>query len=152
MSGTAEDTSKLETFSSLVFNTALPLRVIAAAYLGSWIGARSSRYVLGIVVGCIALGYSADFFLSIAILINKDQYKQIFQDRMAFDVYISNLPAILIFMISGAPGFWYGQRQKPAYYLAFIMRMLPHETRQTIVEMAQDEAVLARPPAMQASS
>jgi hypothetical protein len=57
-----------------------------------------------------------------------------------------------IYLSSAALGFWYGQRQKPAYYLAFIMKILPHEIRQTIVGMAQDEATRARGPAMLTAS
>ena len=62
------------------------------------------------------------------------------------------LPDMVIYIISAALGFWYGQRQKPIYYLGFIMKILRPETRQTIVEMAQDEAKRARQPAVQAAS
>lgn len=59
--------------------------------------------------------------------------------------HIAFLPQIVIFVISAISGFWYGQRQKLAYYLTFIMRMLPQKLRQTIVEMARDEAKRASP-------
>jgi hypothetical protein len=151
MSQSEINISKPMAFTSLVVVTALPLRVIAAAYLGCWIGTRSRRYVLGIVIGCIVLGYSAGFLLSISTM-SSDLRKAIFNDNTALEQFISILPDIVIFIISGALGFWYGQRQKPAYYLAFIVRMLPQETRQAIVEMAQDEAKRAAALAMQASS
>jgi hypothetical protein len=151
MSQSEINISKPMAFTSLVVFTALPLRVIAAAYLGCWIGTRSRRYVLGIVIGCIVLGYSAGFLLSISTM-SSDLRKAIFNDNTALEQFISILPDIVIFIISGALGFWYGQRQKPAYYLAFIVRMLPQETRQAIVEMAQDEAKRAAALAMQASS
>ena len=80
------------------------------------------------------------------------EFKKLFEDSTLLAQYITILPQTVIFVISGALGFWYGQRQKLAYYLTFIMRMLPQELRQMIVEMAKDEAMRAHPPSMPAAS
>ena len=136
----------------LLVATAFPLRVIAAAYLGCWIGTRSRRYVFGVLIGSIVLGYSAAFLLS-TLMIGNDQFTKLLgEDLTILQRYTTILPDMVIFIIFGALGFWYGQRQKLVYYLAFIMRMLPQEIRQTIVEMARDEAVRAHPTAMQVRS
>ncbi|MGA7486801.1 MAG: hypothetical protein WBW74_07675 [Xanthobacteraceae bacterium] len=136
-------------FAYLIIFTALPLRIIAAAYIGCWIGTRSRRYVLAILIGAIALGSGATFLLSFLFLMNDDKFKVVAEGRAALAQFIQIVPDIAIYIISAALGFWYGQRQKPAYYLGFIMKILPQQTRQTIVEMAQDEALRARRPAPQ---
>src|SRR4051812_44552657 len=66
--------------------------------------------------------------------------------------YIEVLPDMAIFMLAGVLGCWYGQRQKPVYSLAFVMRMLPRKVGPLIVEMAGDEAMRAHPPAMTSPS
>jgi hypothetical protein len=130
----------------LVAFTASPLRVIAAAYIGRWIGIRSRRYALAIVISSIALGSIADF---VWLVLSNGVFKATSNDLAQF---LTFLPDIVLFIISGALGSWYGQRRKLAYYLAFILKILPQETRQTIFEMAQDEATRARRPAIQTSS
>jgi hypothetical protein len=135
---TSELSDSPPTFYFVVFGV-LPLRMIAAAYIGRWIGTRSRPYVLAIVIGAIVLG-----FIAISV-----------RDSNALsdtDMILSITFGQLFFIIPAALGFWFGQRQKPAYYLAFILNVLPEQTRQTIVEMAQDEAKRAHRPAIKASS
>jgi hypothetical protein len=130
-------------FVPLVIYTSLPLRIIAAAHLGSWIGTRSRRYVIGILIGGIVFGSHA-FLLWGQLMASGYDFNMLSEDR-TLSQHIAFLPHTVIFVISAIPGFWYGQRQKLAYYLTFIMRMLPQELRQTIVEMARDEAKRASP-------
>jgi hypothetical protein len=138
-------------FATLVILTTVPLRLIAAAYIGCWIGTRSRRYVLAIVIAAIALGYSAYILFSFLTMSPDDWVYKAISQRGALAHFITFLPDIVSYIISATLGFWYGQRQKPTYYLAFIMKILPQETRQTIVEMARDEAIRAGRPAMQAA-
>jgi Zn-dependent protease with chaperone function len=133
-------------FGSLVIATALPLRIIAAASIARWIGTRSRPYVLAIVIGAFVLGTGAHFLASLMTVT-----KQPFKDLTPLSRFITLWPDMIFYLVFGALGFWFGQRQKLAYYLAFILKVLPPETRQTIVEMAQDEAKRARRPATQAS-
>jgi hypothetical protein len=135
-------------FGPLVIFTSFPLRVIAAIYIGCWIGTRSRSYVLAIVACSIALGSGLAFLFSLVTL-SSDQVQAAFGEIGTLERFTTLLPDIVIYIISAALGFWYGQRQKPIYYLGFIMRVLRPETRQTIVEMAQDEAIRTRRPAMQ---
>jgi hypothetical protein len=128
------------------------LRVIAAIYIGCWIGTRSRSYVLAIVACSIALGTGLGFLFSLVTL-SSDQIKAFFGEELTtLERFTTLLPDMVIYIISAALGFWYGQRQKPIYYLGFIMKILRPETRQTIVEMVQDEAKRARQPAVQAAS
>ena len=60
--------SQRKLFAELIVFTAIPLRVIAAAYIGRWIGTCSRRYVLVIVIGAIALGSIAGFLVSLLML------------------------------------------------------------------------------------
>jgi hypothetical protein len=115
------------------------LRVIAAIYIGCWIGTRSRSYVLAIVACSIALGSGLAFLFSLVTL-SSDQIKEALGERDTLGQFTTLLPDIVIYIIFAALGFWYGQRQKAIYYLGFIMKVLRPETRQTIVEMVQDEA------------
>ena len=135
-------------FGPLVIFTSFPLRVIAAIYVGCWIGTRSRSYVLAIVACSIALGSGLGFLISL-VMLSSDQIKA---ELGTVERFITLLPDIGIYIISAALGFWYGQRQKSIYYLGFIKKILRPETRQTIVEMVQDEAKRARQPAVQAAS
>jgi len=139
-------------FGSLIIFTAFPLRVIAAIYIGCWIGTRSRSYVLAIVVCSIALGTGLGFLFSVVTL-SSDQIKELLGEELTtFGRFTTLLPDIVIYIIFAALGFWYGQRQKPIYYLGFIMKILRPDTRQTMVEMVQDEATRAHRPAVQAAS
>ena len=139
-------------FGPLVIFTSFPLRVIAAIYIGCWIGTRSRSCVLAVVACSIALGTGLGFLFSLVTL-SSDQVKAFFGEELTtLERFTTLLPDMVIYIISAALGFWYGQRQKPIYYLGFIMKILRPETRQTIVEMAQDEAKRARQPAVQAAS
>jgi hypothetical protein len=53
---------------------------------------------------------------------------------------VLGLPAP-IFMAVGALGVRSGRRQRLTRYLAFILNLLPEGTRQTVVEIAKDEAI-----------
>jgi len=126
-------------FAPLVVFTSFPLRVIAAIYIGCWIGTRSRSYVLAIVACSIALGSSLAFLYGL-VTMSSDEIKAAFGERGTLERFTMVLVDIVIFIISAAVGFWYGQRQKAIYYLGFIMKVLRPETRQTIIEMVQDEA------------
>jgi hypothetical protein len=135
-------------FAALVSYTVLPLRFIAAAYIGRWIGTRSHPYVLAIVVLALVLAAIAAFYAAALIPMSDE-------DRKALDIVISLkrlIPILIetgIYILFAALGFWFGQRQNLAFYMNFILRVLPQDTQQIIVEMAKDEAMRARRPATQ---
>jgi len=129
----------------IVFNS-MPLRVIAATYIGCWIGTRSRPYALIIVIGAILIGTILKFLVS-DLFLTEEQLKVIPKSATPLGLFIVNTaPDMLFYMICAALGFWYGQRRRLKYYLSFIMDMLPEETRQTIVEMAHDEATKTPAP------
>ena len=72
---------------------------------------------MAILIGAIALGSGATFLLSFLFLMNDDKFKVVAEGRAALAQFIQIVPDIAIYIISAALGFWYGQRQKPAYYL-----------------------------------
>jgi hypothetical protein len=82
-------------------------------------------------------------------MIGNDEFAKLSGENLTMaQRYIGVLGDMAIFMLAGALGCWYGQRQKPVYYLAFVMRMLPQKIGRIIVEMARDEARRARSPAV----
>jgi arginyl-tRNA--protein-N-Asp/Glu arginylyltransferase len=103
-----------------------------------------------IVFGAIALGSIANFVVS---FLNPDASKALYGDRSLLEqIAVALVPDTVLFLISAALGFWFGQRKKLAYQLAFIMKTVPEETSQLIVEMAQDEAMRASSRAVKPSS
>jgi hypothetical protein len=130
------------TFASLVGLTSIPLKIIAAAYIGRWIGIRSQRYGFAVAVGSIGLGCSVSFLAALLIL-GSDKLETML-GTTALSAFLFILPDFVIYVISGVLGVWRGQRQRLANHLAFIMKILPEETRQVIVEMVRDEAIRAR--------
>jgi hypothetical protein len=133
----------------MILTTEIPLRIVAIAYIGWWVGTRSRSYGLVIVVGSIALGAAASFLISNWFLGEK---VDALLEQTTWTRFLSLLPDVVIYMFFGALGFWRGQRQKIAYYLAFIMKVLPKETRQAIIEMAEEEATRVGRSSMMAAS
>ncbi|MBR0851576.1 hypothetical protein JQ543_27790 [Bradyrhizobium diazoefficiens] len=146
--GVVTDDSILSSNPLLPTLTAFPLRLVAAVYLGCWFGTRSRRYGFGILIGGFILGYSAAFLLSVWMIGNDGFTKLSGENLTTLQRYVELLPDMAIFVVAGVLGCWYGQRQKPAYHLAFVLRMLPQKVGQLIVEMARDEAMRARTSAV----
>jgi len=130
-------------FASLVGLTSIPLKIIAAAYIGRWIGTRAQRYGFAVAFGAIGLGCIVSFLAGV-LMLGSDLENML--GRTALSAFLSILPDFVIYVIAGVLGVWHGQRQRFARHLAFIMKVIPEGTRQVIVEMARDEAIRARQP------
>jgi hypothetical protein len=154
-------------FFTLATFTSLPLRAIASVYIGRWIGGRSARYGLAIAIGSPVVGLYLTLLIQLLfiILFYSDQlFDALFpltnsahNTRLPVVVAhlsgaaINALPDVAICTISTAFGFWWGRRRRLTRYLAFILKVLPPETRAAIVEIARDEAVRIARPAAQAA-
>ena len=125
------------------------MNVIAIAYIGRWIGNRCPPlHGLAAAIGSIVVGHSANILLTFGLL-------RLFSGWFGSEIveaYTSNMtimglmPAffiIVFYIIIISLGVWWGNRGRLARYFVFILKVLPQETRQTIVEIARDEAVRA---------
>jgi len=137
------------TFNSLVGLTSAPLKIIAAAYIGRWIGIRAERYGFAVAICAIGLGSTLGFLAVVLMLGSAFETTVGVKPLSAF---LNILPDFAIYVISGIVGVWRGQRQRFANYLAFIMKILPEDTRGVIVEMVRDEAIRARQASTMKSS
>jgi hypothetical protein len=130
-------------FLWLVIYTSFPLKVIASAYIGRWIGTRSPLYGVTIAVSSALFGVSLSYAFSV-LMISDDLFKALTGGEKtgtaALAQFITVFPDMLIYMIVGGLGVWSGRRRHLARYLTFILNVLPSETRLSIVEMARDEA------------
>jgi hypothetical protein len=142
---------------NLIAVTALPLNVIGISYIGRWIGHRSRPLrglavaIASIVVGLLAVILSNAALAPVVNTISPTD--NVFVEMMKqnegsiseilFRV-ISNGPfevTGILYIITIALGIWWGRRTRFLRYLAFILKVLPPETRQAIVEIARDEGL-----------
>src|SRR5262249_5407668 len=103
---------------------------------GRWIGARSPPYVLAIVVLALILGSFATFFAS-SLMPGRNELESVSGYETTLNRFISVLIDLVNYILFAALGFWFGQRQRLAYYVAFLLRVFPQETKKTIMEIAQ---------------
>ena len=94
-----------------------------------------------IVAAAIVVGVSIGF-LGVLILSDAEYRSAFAQDRTPSSLlkqYVTVLPDCLFYCIGGWIGAWRGRRAQQAKYVALLLRALPANTRQTIVELARDE-------------
>jgi hypothetical protein len=110
--------------------------VISAAYfVGRWIGARISR--LGIVTMLLIAALAPA-----AGLLSDEIYRRIAgSERLAFfEILRQTAFTSFIIVVPGLIGYWRGQRQRLSKYLDYLLSVLPSQTRDTVVELAYEEA------------
>jgi hypothetical protein len=148
-SGVLDTNTKL--FVWLVIYTSFPLKVIASAYIGRWIGTRSPNHGFAVAAGSVLFGSILSCVFSV-LMMSDDMFKAFTGGEKTITAELMQLitvvPDMLIYMIVAALGVWSGRRRQLARYLTFILNVLPSETRQSIVEMARDEAGRASAPVM----
>jgi hypothetical protein len=148
--------------------TALPLNVIGIGYVGRWIGYRSRPLRgLAVAIATVVIGGSASLLLSFTTVLIEhkltfindiltDQVLETFTGgtntitlKMFVYYFIGSTWAksiMFLYIISIALGVWWGLRRQLARYLVFILKVLPQETREAIVEIARDEALRISTP------
>jgi hypothetical protein len=103
---------------------------IYGSYLvGRWVGARCARQ------GVVAIILIGAFASAIDIAINWSRVSP--ELSSIVQMFVGRA---CIFWAAGFLGFWRGHRQKLAKYLHYLLRVLPAETRETVIELAFEEA------------
>jgi hypothetical protein len=115
--------------------------IFAAYFVGRWIGARISR--LGIVTMLLiaALAPAAAGGLDVGLLSDESYRRFAGSERLAFfEILRRTAFTSFIIVVPGLIGYWRGQRQRLSKYLDYLLSVLPSQTRDTVVELAYEEA------------
>jgi hypothetical protein len=116
------------------------IATIFAAYLvGRWIGARTSRF--GIVAMLLIAPLTAVAAVGMDVLLATVFTGVADLGRLAFSGIPMRITFIsFIIIVPGLIGYWRGQRQRLSKYLDYLLSVLPQPTRDTVVDLAFEEA------------
>jgi len=115
--------------------------ILGAYFVGRWIGTRCSRR--GVVTMLLAAFFAAIASVAMDVaLLSDEQYRTAFDaERLALPELLSRIAVItLLFLVPGLLGYWRGRKHRLSKYLHYLLGVLPAETRDTVVELAFDEA------------
>jgi hypothetical protein len=116
--------------------------VVAAYFVGRWVGTRCSQR--GVITICLIAALAAtSLVVADTLLFAPDEaYTGVFkQERFGVRDNLTRIGRILPFTI--VPlfiGYWRGRKQRLSKYLHYLLGVLPAETRDVTVELAFDEA------------
>jgi len=131
--------------------TALPIRVIAFAQIGGWIGSRSRRHTYLLAVGAALFALCTTAVVSIYLnaadaLIPLIQAVDLPGSSRHAQLLVLMIPDYVLLLASAMLGTWLGTRRVFVRYMNFILMVLTPEARTAIAELAREEAVRTTTP------
>jgi uncharacterized membrane protein YpjA len=118
---------------------ATPFVIVGAYLVGRWIGTRCSHRGV-IVVLLVVLGYTVlQFVLEQSYLLlatDDDDVARFTRETLVLRLIVAACLSVLLLLI----GYWRGRKGRLSKYLHYLLGALPAETRDTVVELAFDEA------------
>ena len=129
----------------------IPVLLLAYYFVGIFIGSRCMRrgFVAILLIGLI--GSMAVRALDFSLL-SAEEFVQMWGNEKSLEIFCEFLlSGCLFFWVPGLLGYWRGSRLRLSRYLAYLLHVLPKDTRQTLVTLAYSEAqTLAARPAQPA--
>jgi hypothetical protein len=119
----------------------IAVMIVAAYFVGRWIGSRTSR--LGIAAMLLISPLFAVTNIATDVLLLPGE---LYRDAMGsepgafFGLLWRIIGISLVIMVPGLIGYWRGQKQRLSKYLHYLLSVLPPQTRETVVELAFEEA------------
>lgn len=129
---------------------AFPVMTIAVYCIGRWIGSRCSKNgalaLISTVLLCIFMLKATDYLFS-----DRETLMQLYGTErelssFANKVLMPGLSAFLIFSGIGLVGYWRGKRRRLTEYMRYLLNVLPQHTRETLVNLAFEEAQMLASP------
>lgn len=119
---------------------AIPIQMVGGYMFGRWAGMRSDRN--GIVVVLVSAALGAIAMRALDYVLSPESYFQILFGRTkAVELILwQTVATFALFALPGLLGYWRGQKLRPFKYMQYLLGILPHQTRELLVEMAFDEA------------
>lgn len=118
--------------------TAMPLKMLAASYVGRWIGLRSAARPYLLASASILLGLLIGFVLTMLFL--QDLLREANMWIDASTNFLTMLPDYVLYLLAVNFGVWRGMRGRDGNQLNLTLKMLPESTRYSIIQLATDEA------------
>jgi hypothetical protein len=114
--------------------------MIFAYLIGTWIGARSERKgLLAILIAAVSVPIFDRAFAF--IVMGRKEMGIVFQNESVFVLFVIPIAALgLLLTVPGLFGYWRGRRMHLSRYLGYLLRALPEDCRETLVNLAYDEA------------
>ena len=117
------------------------LTIFAAYFVGRWIGTRCLRR--GIVAIVLVAVLTAVGAVAVDVLATTDEYyREMFDAERLSPAHILTRVALVSFniLVPGLIGYWRGRKLRLSKYLHYLLGVLPAETRDTVVDLAFEEA------------
>jgi hypothetical protein len=140
--------AELEDVYQVLFAPFMIIQVLAAYFIGRWIGTRCSRH--GVMTMLLVAFFSAAGLLAVDVtVIPHDLYVKMFEgEPLAPSVLLQRIALMTSSLLAGGLlGYWRGRKYRLSTYLHYLLGVLPAETRDAVVELAFDEAQKAASPA-----
>ena len=111
--------------------------LLTCTFVGRWIGYKCTHNGLMTVVWTILIHRLVMLILDLSIL-GYDQYLQTLS-KIGVSLWqlMIQIPAAVAFAFLG---YWIGRRRRGSHYLHYLLRSLPKETNDTLLELAYGEA------------
>lgn len=118
----------------------LPASMLAMYLIARWIGTRCSRRGI-IATLLVAISTLIDAVLNMTLLPDEDFRTMSGYERTDYLKYFGNeVLEVSIIAAAGLVGYWRGHKQRLSKYLYYLLGVLPVETRETVVDLAFEEA------------
>jgi hypothetical protein len=113
---------------------------LAAYFIGRWVGTRCLRRGV-VAILLIAFLFAAAQTATDTLLMPKEAYAKAFGVERSFGhILLRFTLATVIVSALALIGYWRGRKRRLSKYLNYLLGVLPAETRDTVVELAFDEA------------
>lgn len=137
----------------MIIATCIPINAAAAFLVGSWLGARCESNGIG---ACFAVAAASSLTVRIADFMVIYFGDVLVPFTVTADTFIAQfLGGFVIFSVFLLLGYWRGRRNRQARYLAYLLGVLPENTRELLIALAHDEAqslsanrAASRPPSI----
>lgn len=111
----------------------------AIFFVGRWIGKRCiSQGILTVIITAFIARLSGS--LVDIIIMPATAYEEFFGKRSLGQFFFAIIAGTILFSIFALIGYWRGRHQRLAGYLNYLMKQVPADDREAIVELVYEEA------------
>jgi hypothetical protein len=116
-----------------------PLQLFTAFVIGRWVGVRSGRRGVLIVVTAFGVSISAEHVLRLVFMSDTEFAATFGVDRTVVIVLAQWGGGIVLWTLLALFGFWRGRKRRLSQYADYLLRKLPPETRDTVLLLLREE-------------
>ncbi len=118
----------------------IPTQLAGGYFVGRWIGARSApRAGVAAIFTCAVAAALISRIIDFSIM-SHDDIQTAYGSVDAGRFLTLALITFVIFAVSAGLGYWRGTARRQTTYMAYLLNVLPADTRETLVNLAYEEA------------